>query len=76
MERKEKEEEKKKTMEMNLVKRHGGATPLLWLTVDKEELKEKRNDNEDLCKWRLKEMLRKGEETTIKEERGKGDDKL
>jgi len=29
--------------------RHGRATPLLWLTVDKDELKDQRNDFEDLC---------------------------
>ena len=31
---------------LNLVTRHGRATPLLWLTVDKDELKDQRNDFE------------------------------
>jgi hypothetical protein len=38
---------------LHLVTRHGRATPLLWLTVDKDELKNQRNDFEDLCLSRL-----------------------
>ena len=34
------------------------ATPLLWLTVDKDELKNQRNDFEDLCLSRLKAAAR------------------
>ena len=37
------------TLALNLVTNHGRATPLLWLTVLKDELKDKRNDYEDLC---------------------------
>ncbi len=37
------------TLALHLVTRHGRATPLLWLTVDKDELKDQRNDFEDLC---------------------------
>jgi hypothetical protein len=33
---------------VHLVTRHGRASPLLWLTVDKDELKDQRNDFEDL----------------------------
>ena len=32
------------TLALNLITRHGRATPLLWLTVDKDELKDQRND--------------------------------
>ncbi len=32
------------TLALNLVTNHGRATPLLWLTVFKGELKDKRND--------------------------------
>ena len=30
------------TLALNLVTRHGRATPLVWLTVDKDELKDQR----------------------------------
>ena len=45
------------TLALHLVTRHGRATPLLWLTVDKDELKNQRNDFEDLCLSRLKALL-------------------
>lgn len=32
------------TLALHLVTRHGRATPLLWLTVDKDELKDQRNE--------------------------------
>ena len=32
------------TLALSLITRHGRATPLLWLTVDKDELKDQRND--------------------------------
>ena len=37
------------TLALNLVTNHGRATPLLWLTVLKDELKDKRNDYEPDC---------------------------
>ena len=37
------------TLALNLVSNHGRATPLLWLTVLKDELKNSRNDFEDLA---------------------------
>ena len=46
------------TLALHLVTRHGRATPLLWLTVDKDELKNQRNDFEDLCLSRLKAPAR------------------
>ena len=42
------------TLALHLVTGHGRATPLLWLTVGKDELKDRRNDFEDLCLCRLK----------------------
>ena len=48
------------TLALNLVTNHGRATPLLWLTVFKGELKAKRNDYEDLCLLRLAEALPEG----------------
>lgn len=64
------------TLALHLVTRHGRATPLLWLTVDKDELKDQRNDFEDLCLSRLKALLPEGVTATILSDRGFGDVKL
>ena len=40
--------------------RHGRATPLVWLSVLKDELKDARNDYEDACLRRLAEVLPAG----------------
>ena len=70
------------TLALNLLTRHGRATPLLWLTVDKDELKDQRNDVEDLCLTRLKAILPEGVAVTILADRspdqspGIGDVKL
>ncbi len=39
---------------------HGRATPLLWLTVWKEELSERCNDCEDACFVRLSQVVLRG----------------
>jgi hypothetical protein len=64
------------TLALNLVNRHGRATPLLWLTVSKDELKDRRNDYEDLCLSRLAEVLPESVAVTILADRGFGDTKL
>src|SRR5208282_1574913 len=64
------------TLALNLITNHGRATPLLWLTVLKDELKDKRNDFEDLCLARLAEVLPEGVAVTILADRGFGDTKL
>jgi len=64
------------TLALHLVTRHGRATPLIWLTVDKDELKNQRNDFEDLCLSRLKALLPEGVAATILADRGFGDVKL
>jgi hypothetical protein len=64
------------TLALHLVTAHGRATPLLWLTVDKDELKNQRNDFEDLCLSRLKTLLPEGAVVTILADRGFGDVKL
>ena len=64
------------TLALHLVTRHGRAMPLLWLTVDKDELKNQRNDFEDLCLSRLKALLPDGVAVTILADRGFGDVKL
>ena len=53
------------TLALHLVPRHGRAMPLLWLTVDKDELKNQRNDFEDLSLSRLKALLPDGVAVTI-----------
>jgi hypothetical protein len=64
------------TLALNRVSGHGRATPLLWLTVWKEELTDKRNDYEDACLARLAQVLPPGVAVTILADRGFGDTKL
>ena len=64
------------TLALNLVTGHGRATPLLWLTMLKDELAGRRNDIEDPCLARLAEVLPAGTKVTILADRGFGDHKL
>jgi len=64
------------TLALNLITRHGRATPLLWLTALKDELKDQRNDFEDVCLARLAAILPQGIRVTILADRGFGDHKL
>lgn len=64
------------TLALNLVTGHGRATPLIWLTVWKDELAERRNAFEDACLRRLAEVLPPGAAVTILADRGFGDHKL
>jgi hypothetical protein len=64
------------TLALNLVTDHGRATPLLWLSMWKDELKDQRNDIEDTCLRRLSEVLPPGCRVTILADRGFGDHKL
>jgi hypothetical protein len=64
------------TLMLSLVSSHGRTTPLLWLTVFKGELKDMRNQYEDLCLARLAEVLPAGVAVTILADRGFGDTKL
>ena len=64
------------TLALSLVTNHGRATPLLWLSVLKDELKDQRNDFEDLCLARLAQVLPAGVAVTILADRGFGDTKL
>jgi hypothetical protein len=64
------------TLALSLVTGHGRATPLLWLTVFKGELKDRRNHYEDLCLARLAEVIPRGVKVTILADRGFGDTKL
>ncbi len=64
------------TLALNKVTPHGRATPLLWLTVMKDDLKNKRNAYEDACLKKLAEVLPSGVKVTILADRGFGDTKL
>jgi len=64
------------TLVLSIVTSHGRATPVLWLSVWKDELKGMRNNFEDACLVRLSEVLPKGVKVTILADRGFGDHKL
>jgi hypothetical protein len=68
--------DKQSTIQISLVTTHGRATPLLWKTVQKRNLKNKRNDYEDELLFRLKEVLPEGVKVTVLADRGFGDTKL
>jgi hypothetical protein len=64
------------TIAMNLVTSHGRATPLIWKSVVKSELKDHRNEYEDQVILRLHEVLPDGRRVTLLADRGFGDQKL
>ncbi len=64
------------TLALKLVTRHGRATPLIWLSVLKDELSNARNDYEDACLRRLAEVLPDDVQVTILADRGFADTKL
>jgi Transposase DDE domain len=64
------------TIALYLVTSHGRATPLLWKTVRKSELKNRRNDHEAEVIARLHELLPEQVEVTLLADRGFGDQKL
>jgi hypothetical protein len=53
------------TLALKLVTRHGRATPLIWLSVLKDELSHARNDYEDACLRRLAAVLPDAVKVTI-----------
>ena len=60
------------TLAINLVTRHGRATPLLWKSVSKRSLKRKRNRYEAELLHRLKAVLPSGVKVTVLADRGFG----
>lgn len=64
------------TIAAYLVTSHGRATPLVWKTVRKSELKNQRNDHEYQVIRRLHEILPEGVRITLLADRGFGDQKL
>src|SRR4051794_20374512 len=61
---------------LSLITEHGRATPLLWLTVDKKTLKDRRNLHEDRLLVRLAAILPPHVKVRIIADRGFGDHKL
>ncbi|HEY2327234.1 MAG TPA: IS4 family transposase [Gaiellaceae bacterium] len=59
-----------------LITSHGRATPLVWMTVSKATLKNKRNDHEYRLIERLHECLAADVKITLLADRGFGDQKL
>jgi Transposase DDE domain len=63
------------TIALYLVTRHGRATPLVWHTVYKSTLKNKRNGYEDEVLECLRDALPEGVRVTVLADRGFGDQK-
>lgn len=61
---------------INLVTRHGRATPLVWITVPSWSLKNRRNEYEDEALFLLSRACPEGIRVTILADRGFGDEKL
>jgi len=64
------------TLMLSLLTRHGRATPLVWLTVDKATLKDRRNAYEYQALVRLADALPADIKVCIVADRGFGDHKL
>jgi hypothetical protein len=64
------------TLVLSLVTGHGRAAPLIWLSVWKEEIANRRNDDEDACLRRFAETMPPDCRVTILADRGFGDQKL
>lgn len=70
------DKDKQATIALYLVTSHGRATPLLWKTVRKTELKDRRNEYEYEVVERLHELLPPAMDITLLADRGFGDQKL
>jgi len=64
------------TIALYLVTAHGRATPLVWMSVKKAQLKGRRNRYEDTVLLRLHEVVPPGVKVTILADRGFGDQAL
>jgi hypothetical protein len=70
------ESDKQATIALNLVTAHGRATPLMWKTVDKAMLKDRRNGYEDELLQGFKDVLPAGVKVTVLADRGFADHQL
>src|SRR3990172_12628487 len=64
------------TIALHHVTKHGRATPLMWKTVVKSELKDRRNEYEGALLERFREVLPAGVKATVLADRGFGDQAL
>ena len=64
------------TIMLSLITDHGRATPLVWLTVDKDTLKDNRSRYEHRVLVRLAELLPADIKVCVVADRGFGDQKL
>jgi hypothetical protein len=64
------------TLVLSLVTGHGRAAALIWLTVWKEEIANRRNDYEDACLRRMTETMPANCWVMILADRGFGDQRL
>ena len=64
------------TIALYAVTSHGRATPLVWKTIDKSKLKERRGEYELEVVSRLHEILPSDVDVTVLADRGFGDQKL
>ena len=64
------------TIMLALISDHGRSTPLVWLTVDKDTLKDHRSLYEHRVLVRLAELLPAGTKVCVVADRGFGDQKL
>jgi DDE family transposase len=70
------DDDNQSTIVLSMITSHGRATPLLWKTVVKSELKGWRNEHEDLLLERFREVLPAGVKVTVLADRGFGDQAL
>jgi hypothetical protein len=70
------DQDNQSTIALYLVTKHGRATPLLWKSVMKSELKDWRNEHEDALLERFREVLPATTMATVLADRGFGDHKL
>jgi len=70
------DQDNQSTIALHLVTKHGRATPLLWKSVMKSELKDWRNEHEDALLERFREVVPPSTKVTVLADRGFGDHKL
>ncbi|MGB8930619.1 MAG: IS4 family transposase [Anaeromyxobacteraceae bacterium] len=70
------DQDNQSTIALYLVTKHGRATPLLWKSVVKSELKDWRNEHEDALLERFREVVPTTTKVTVLADRGFGDHKL
>ena len=70
------DEDNQSTIVLSMITSHGRATPLLWKTVVKSELKGWRNEHEDRLLERFRQVLPEGVKVTVLADRGFGDQAL